>query len=78
MINREEGSISPIFYLQLLRAQRSQKREKTLFAAPLGSAHVRAVSKMLLKSTGVNFISILHAVFACIDPKSIKRYRQLD
>ena len=50
-----EGSVSPTFYEQLLRVQRSQKRKKqlnlTVFLVLLESAHVKAARKMLVKLT---------------------------
>jgi len=33
---------------------------------------------LLKLTTGVNFINVLHAAFAPVDPKSVKRYWQLD
>jgi len=59
-------------------ASRSQKRKiqsslKYLFTL-LGSACIKALSKMLVKSTpGVNFINIQWAACAWADPKSAKR-----
>jgi len=48
-----------------------------LFAL-LGSTLVKAVSKMLVKSTpSVNFINVPPAAFKCTDLKSAKRYWQL-
>ena len=48
---RDLGSISPTFYEQLLRVQRSQKRKKqlnlTVFLALLGSVRVKAAHKTL-------------------------------
>jgi len=45
----------------------------------LGSAHVKAVHWTLMKlSPGVNFINVLRAAFAPVDPKSVKWYWQLD
>jgi hypothetical protein len=42
-------------------------------------AYKKGVQKMLMKLTsGVNFINILQAAFVPIDPKSVKRYSQLN
>ena len=47
------GSISPTFYVQLLRMQRSQQRKKqlnlTVFLTLLGSARVKDARKTLVK-----------------------------
>jgi len=56
-------SISPTFYEQLVQTCRSQSAKKTesltVFFALLGSASIKASSKMLVKSTPwVNFINI--------------------
>jgi len=68
---------------QSFYSHRSQKCRKTacltVFFALLGSAHLKALCKILVKSTpGVNFINILRAAFAPVDPKSVQRYLQLD
>ncbi len=61
-------TISPTFYAQLLSAQIPNSAKKTdgliVFFALLGSLYVKAVCKMLLKSTpGLNFTNILQAAF---------------
>ncbi len=41
--------------------------------------HAKAAYKIFIKlAPGVNFINVLQAGFAPIDPKSVKRYWQLD
>ncbi len=65
-------------------ARRSQKHKKygkkiqlshqCLFTL-LGSTSVKAVRRTLVKLTqGLNFINVLRAAFAHVDPKSVKRY----
>jgi hypothetical protein len=45
----------------------------TVIYALLGSTHVKASRKMLMKLTpGVSFINVLHTAFEFIDPKSVK------
>ena len=50
-----QGSISPTYYVQLLRTQRSQNCKKqlnlTVFLALLGSGRVKDERKMLVKLT---------------------------
>ncbi len=49
--------------------------EKAVIFALLGSAHVKNLSKMLVKlKPGLNFIIVLHTAFAPADPNSVKRY----
>jgi hypothetical protein len=44
-----------------------------------GSVRVKAVHRTLMKlSPGVNVINVLRATFGPVDPKSVKRYWQLD
>ena len=54
-VSRVLGSISPTFYEQLLRVQRSRKRKKqlnlTFFLAILGSVLAKAARKTLVKLT---------------------------
>jgi len=63
-------------------ARKSQKHKKcsqvvSLFAL-LGSAHVKAVRKMLVKLTrGVNFINILLKAFMFVGPKSAEKTDKL-
>jgi len=71
------GSISPTFYTQLLptqilEVQKSLSSHQWLFEL-LGSVHVKAARKMLVKSTpAVNFINILKAAFTSADPEGTK------
>jgi len=56
-----------------------QKDDLTVFFVLLVSARAKAVHRTLMKFIpGVNFINILRAAFAPLDPKSVKRYCQLD
>jgi len=44
----------------------------------MGSAHVKAVHKTLMKATrSLYFSNILRAAFTCADPKSAKKYSQV-
>jgi len=80
-IDSDQGSISSMFYVQLLRAQILKKHtdDLTVFFTLLGSTSVKASRKMLVKLTpGVNFINVLRTAFTLVGPKSVKRYWQLD
>jgi len=68
-----------MFYNQLLHTQIPKAYHLAVFFALLGSAHVKAACKMLIKLTpGLNFINVLLTAFTLVDPKSVKRYWQLD
>jgi hypothetical protein len=55
------------------KSVRTQSSHQYLFTL-LGSTSVKAVRRTLMKlSPGVNFINILRAAFAPVDPESIKR-----
>jgi len=70
------GSISPMFYEQLLRTQIPKVQKKTdnlpVFFALSGSVWVKAAFRTSMKlTTGLNFINILHTAFTCVDSESV-------
>jgi len=75
------GSISSMFYVQLLRGliPKCKKSVKlSIFFTLLGSTRVKAAHKALVKLTPrLNFINVLWVAFACPDPKSIKKTAKL-
>jgi len=76
--NQPQGSISSMFYEQLLRTQIPKAENftgnMTVIFALLGSAHVKAARRSLMKLTpDVNFINTLCAAFTHADPKSTKK-----
>jgi len=51
-----------------------KKSSCKVFFALLGSAHIKAARKMLVKLTpGVNFINVLRTAFTLVDPKRVKK-----
>jgi len=70
-----QGSISSLVYEQLLRAQIPKVQKKTdnliAFFALLGSEHVKAARRRLVKST-TGSINVLWAAFSLKIPKAQK------
>jgi len=67
---RDQGSISSTFYAKLLCTQIPKVQKKTngltVFFALLGSGHVKAACKMLVKSTPGEMISTFFITFPTI------------
>jgi len=65
-----QGSISSTFYMQLLHAQipNAQKIQGSCqsFLALLGSAHVKSVGKMLVKSAPGRRFAVQASFYACM------------
>ncbi len=74
------GSISSMYSFYACSSQRRKKIDDfTVSFTLLGSARVKAVRRTLMKLTpGDDFINIIYTAFTPINPKSIKRYWQLD
>jgi len=66
------------FYARKSRMRKKQSSQQCHLTL-LGPTGVKAAHWMLMKSTlGINFINVLWAAFVPVDPKSVKRYWQLD
>jgi len=80
--HRYQVSISSMFYIQLLRLQSpkapNDSADMTVFFCAF-RIYVRKSCRYVMKlTTSVNFINVLLTAFMLADPKSVKRYWQLD
>jgi len=66
-ISQQQGSISSMFYKQLLHVKIPKAKKKTvklsIFFVLLGSAHAKAASRMLMKLTLELCLTKVHNVF---------------
>jgi len=67
------GSISPTFYVQILRSYVVSAAFSNYVLALAKNSFEKRMCKTLMKLThGVDFTNILQAAFVCADPKSAK------